>query len=79
MLKKAYAQDSYQMVYRRINQKRIDAGLTWSKLAKLAHIPMGSWMTGVSFDHPSDEEIRKIAPVVNSTFEYLRYGTEPEA
>lgn len=66
---------SWSQVYQRINAKRVEAGLTWSKLAKLAGIKMKTWMTGLPISHPTDEEIHKIAPVVNSTYEYLRYGT----
>lgn len=65
---------SWSSVYKRINAKRKEAGLSWSQLASQAGIKMSTWMTGLPITHPTDEEIRKIAPVVNSTYIYLRYG-----
>ena len=65
---------SWTNVYKRINAKRKEAGLTWSQLASQAGIKMSTWMTGLPISHPSDEDIHKIAPVVNSTYAYLRYG-----
>ena len=72
---------SWQNVYRRINEKRIEAGLTWNQLAALAGIKVKSWMTGLRTSHPTEAEVHKIAdvPQMNTTYEYLRYGTEPEA
>lgn len=65
---------SWTSVYKRINAKRTEAGLTWNELAKRAGIKTSTWMTGLPISHPTDEEVRKIAPVVNSTYAYLRYG-----
>lgn len=65
---------SWSNVYKRIDKKRKQAGLTWSQLAKKAGIKEKSWMTGLPISHPTEEEIRKIAPVVNSTYTWLRYG-----
>lgn len=65
---------SWTNVYKRINAKRKEAGLTWNQLAQQAGIKMATWMTGLPISHPSDEDIHKIAPVVNSTYAYLRYG-----
>lgn len=65
---------SWSNVYKRINEKRIEAGLTWNQLASKAGIKVSTWMTGLMISHPKDDEIRKIAPVVNSTYVYLRYG-----
>lgn len=65
---------SWTSVYKRINQKRKEAGLTWNQLASQAGIKMATWMTGLPISHPSDDDIHKIAPVVNSTYAYLRYG-----
>ena len=67
---------SWSNVYKRINQKRKEAKLTWNQLASKAGIKMRTWMTGLAIDHPTEEEVRKIAPVVNSTYVYLRYGIE---
>jgi len=67
---------SWKNVYKRIDRLRRDAGLSWSELATLADIKMKTWMTGLNNSHPTDEELRKIAPVLGTTYEYLRYGTE---
>lgn len=65
---------SWTNVYKRIDEERRNCGLTWTQLAKKAGIKMKTWMTGLPINHPTEEEIRKIAPVVNSTYVYLRYG-----
>lgn len=65
---------SWRNVYRRIEEERVRCGLTWNKLARQAGVPMSTWMTGLPIAHPTDEEVRKIAPVVRSTYMYLRYG-----
>ena len=67
---------SWTNVYKRINAKRKEAGLTWNELAKKAGIKMATWMTGLPISHPTDEEVRKIAavPEMNTTYAYLRYG-----
>ncbi|MBQ1778309.1 MAG: helix-turn-helix transcriptional regulator [Acidaminococcaceae bacterium] len=72
---------SWANVYRRIDEKRREADLTWNQLAALAGIKVKSWMTGIPTSHPTENEVRKIAkvPQMNTTYEYLRYGTEPEA
>lgn len=69
---------SWQSVYKRINAKRKEAGLSWNQLAKQAGIKTATWMTGLPISHPTEEEVRKIAPVLNTTYEYLRYGTPEE-
>lgn len=65
---------SWRSVYKRINEKRKEAGLTWGQLASQAGIRTGTWMTGLPISHPTEAEVRAIAPVVNSTYAYLRYG-----
>ncbi len=65
---------SWNSVYKRINEERKKCGLTWNQLARQAGIKVGTWMTGLPISHPTEEEVRKIAPVVNSTYVYLRYG-----
>lgn len=69
---------SWDNIYRRIDGKRKEAGLSWRELAKRAGIMMKTWMVGLPGFYPSDEEITKIAPVLNTTFDYLKYGIEPE-
>jgi hypothetical protein len=72
---------SWSNVYKRIDQKRIAADLSWNMLAAMAGIKVKSWMTGIPTSHPTENEVRKIAavPEMNTTYEYLRYGTEPNA
>lgn len=67
---------SWTNVYKRINAKRKEAGLSWNQLAKLAGIKVSTWMTGLPISHPTEEEIHKIAavPEMNTTYAYLRYG-----
>ncbi len=63
-------------VYKRILKKKKASGLTWDQIAEAAGIPVASWMTGLATSSPSDEELKKIAPVLNTTYEYLKYGKE---
>lgn len=63
-------------VYKRILKKKKEAGLTWDQIAQSAGIPVSSWMTGLPTSNPTDEELQKIAPVLNTTYEYLKYGKE---
>lgn len=67
---------SWTNVYKRINAKRKEAGLTWNQLASKAGIRMGTWMTGLPISHPTEEEVHKIAnvPEMNTNYAYLRYG-----
>ena len=62
-------------MFKRIREKKIEAELTWEEIAKAAHIRLGSWMTGIPTSKPTDEELKSMAPVLNTTFEYLKYGT----
>ena len=61
-------------VFKRILEKKTEKKMTWDELAQKAGISVSSWMTGLSTASPSDEEIRKIAPVLDTTYEYLKYG-----
>lgn len=63
-------------VFKRILEKKKEAHLTWDQLAHEAKIKLGSWMTGLPTSQPTDEELRKMAPVLNTTYEYLKYGEE---
>lgn len=53
---------------------KIDVKKSWNEIAHEAGIKISSWMTGIPTSNPSDEEIRKIAPVLNTTYEWLKYG-----
>ena len=67
---------SWQSVYKRIDERRRFAGFTWKKISQKAKIPLSTWMTGLPIDHPSEEEVHKIAaiPELMTTYAYLRYG-----
>ena len=64
--------------YKRILAKKKAAGLTWDELAKEAGIKVKTWMTGVSYAKIPDSDVEAIAPVLNTTFEWLKYGTGDE-
>ena len=61
-------------VYKRILEKKKESGLTWDEIADEAQIPLKSWMTGLPTSKPTDEELHKLAPVLDTTYEYLKYG-----
>lgn len=63
-------------LYKRIFAKKKAVGITWDHLAKTAHIRLGTWMTGIPTSKPTDEELERMAPVLNTTFEFLKYGKE---
>lgn len=65
-----------QKVFYRLIQKKKEAGLTWDEAAKKAHIRLASWMTGTPGTKPSEDDLRKIAPVLSTTYEYLKNGRE---
>lgn len=61
-------------VFRRIMRKKIESRLEWNEIASNGGIKISSWMTGIPTSNPSDDDIRKIAPVLGTTFEWLKYG-----
>lgn len=61
-------------MYRRIMAKKKEAGLTWDEITHMAHIRLGTWMTGLPTSKPTDEELKKLAPVLNTTYEFLKNG-----
>ena len=61
-------------VYKRILEKKKESGLTWDEIVKAAQIQLKSWMTGLPTSKPTDEELKKLAPVLNTTYNYLKYG-----
>lgn len=63
-------------VFKRVLQKKTEAELTWDEVAKQAGIKLASWMTGLPTSNPTDAELRKMAPVLHTTYEYLKYGRE---
>lgn len=63
-------------VYKRILGKKKGTLLTWDQIAKRAHIRLGSWMTGIPTSKPSDEDLKKLAPVLGTTYKYLKNGEE---
>ena len=63
-------------VYKRILILKAAKGMTWNDLARDAGIPVSTWMTGLPTSTPSDDELYKIAPVLDTTYAYLKYGIE---
>lgn len=61
-------------LFRRIMQKKIESRLEWNEIASKAGIKISSWMTGIPTSNPTDDDIRQIAPVLGTTFEWLKYG-----
>lgn len=61
-------------VFKRILEKKKESGLSWDQIATKAHTKISSWMTGLPTSKPTDEELHKLAPVLNTTFEWLKYG-----
>lgn len=61
-------------LFKRIMQKKKESGKTWDEITHEAHIRLGSWMTGLPTSKPTDEELKKLAPVLNTTYEYLKNG-----
>ena len=63
-------------MFRRIFELKVKKGYTWNELAQLAGIPVATWMTGLPTSKPSDDELHRIAPVLDTSCEYLKYGRE---
>lgn len=63
-------------VFKRIAEKKLESKKTWDEIAKEAHIPLKTWMTGLPGSSPTDAELKKLAPVLNTTFKWLKYGKE---
>ena len=63
-------------LYKRILEKKKEAGLTWDEICKAAQIRLGSWMTGLPTSKPTDEELKKLAPVLKTSYTYLKTGKE---
>lgn len=63
-------------LFKRIADKKVESKMTWDEIAKEAHIPLKTWMTGIPGSSPTDEELKKLAPVLNTTYKWLKYGKE---
>jgi transcriptional regulator with XRE-family HTH domain len=63
-------------LYKRILEKKKEAGLTWDEICKKAQIRLGSWMTGLPTSKPTDEELKRLAVVLNTSVAYLKTGKE---
>lgn len=61
-------------VFKRILDAKQQVGKSWDQISKEAGIPLASWMTGLPTSQPSDKELRKIAPILDTTYEWLKYG-----
>lgn len=63
-------------VFKRIMAKKVETKKTWDEIAHEAHIRLATWMTGLPTSKPTDEELRRLAPVLGTTYEWLKYGDE---
>ena len=63
-------------VFKRVAEKKYESQKSWDEVSKEAHIPLKSWMTGLPNSHPTDMELKKLAPVLNTTYKWLKYGKE---
>ena len=61
-------------IYKRVLEKKTECRMTWDELAHAAGIGLSSWMTGVPIRNPPDKDLIKIAPVLHTTFKWLKYG-----
>lgn len=61
-------------VFMRIMKFKEKSGLSWNDLAQKADIPVASWMTGIPTSNPTDAELKSLAAVLNTTFNFLKYG-----
>lgn len=59
---------------KRIIDAKKKTGKGWDQIAEEAGIPVASWMTGAPYTQPTEEEVCKIAPVLNTTVEELTGG-----
>ena len=63
-------------VFKRIFELKNKKGFTWNELAEKAGIPVATWMTGLPTSMPSDDDLHDLAPVLDTTFAWLKYGIE---
>lgn len=61
-------------IFKRIRELKMKLGLGWDQIAAEAGIPLASWMTGIPTSVPSDADLKKLAPVLKTTFEWLKHG-----
>ncbi len=61
-------------IFMRIIKHKEKSGLSWNELAEKADIAITSWMTGIPTSSPSNEELRRLAPLLGTTYDYLKYG-----
>ena len=61
-------------MYKRILDCKKACGLTWDEIAREAGIKLASWMTGLPTSSPTDQDLMKMAPVLQTTYTWLKYG-----
>ncbi len=61
-------------IFKRVMERKMLLGYTWDEIACKAGIQVSSWMTGVPYCEPTDEELVKLAPVLKTTYKWLKYG-----
>ena len=60
----------------RVYEKKVESNKSWDEIATEAGIRLSTWMTGIRTCKPTDSELRKLAPVLNTTYKYLKYGKD---
>lgn len=61
-------------IFLRVMEKKHEVKKSWDEIVKEANIPLRSWMTGIPATSPTDKELQALAPVLNTTYEWLKYG-----
>lgn len=61
-------------VFLRIMKKKHEVKKSWDEIIKEANIPLKSWMVGIPYSSPTDKELKALAPVLNTTYEWLKNG-----
>lgn len=75
---KAPKPNSCEAQRKRIDAERKARGLSWSQLAKEAHIPMASWMVSSKGQTIRKQDMEKLAAYFGVRYEWLRTGEEPK-
>lgn len=66
---------TWHYVWYRVDEERRKRGWSWRELCTRSGVKMSSWMSGVGFARPSEEELRKVANTMDLSYDYLRYGS----
>lgn len=61
-------------IFLRVMEKKHELKKAWDEIVKEANIPLRSWMVGIPYSSPTDKELKALAPGLNTTYEWLKYG-----